>query len=89
MGQPVAISSAIVQFGPAPGGAFQLRAGSSPALASMRPVAQATDSGGIVTVRISRPVRARYLLVWLTRLPPDRSGTYQAYIYNVAVRGTR
>ncbi len=89
MGQPVAVSSVSLLFGPAPGGAFQLRAGNSPALASMHPVAQAADPGGAVTVRITRPVRTRYLLVWLTRLPPNTSGTYEAYIYNIAVSGTR
>jgi len=89
MGQPVAISSASILFGPAPGGAFQLRTGNSPALASMQPVAQATDPGGAVTVRVSRPVQARYLLVWVTRLPPDSSGTYEAFIYDVAIRGVR
>lgn len=89
MGQPVAVSAVSLLFGPAPGGAFQLRAGNSPALASMHPVAQAADPGGAVTVRITRPVRTRYLLVWLTRLPPDTSGTYEAYIYNIAVSGTR
>jgi hypothetical protein len=89
MGQSVTVSSASVLFGPAPGGAFQIRAGNSPALASLQPVAQAADPGGAVTVHVSRPVRARYLLVWLTRLPPDSSGTFEAYIYNIAVRGTR
>ena len=89
MGQPVTVSSASVLFGPAPGGAFQLRAGNSPAPASLLPVAQAADSGGAVTVRVSRPVRARYLLVWITRLPPNHAGTYQAFIYDIAIRGAR
>jgi transcriptional regulator with XRE-family HTH domain len=89
MGQPVAVSSATVLFGPEPGGAFQLRAGNLPELASLQPVAQAADSGRAVTVRVSRPVRARYLLAWITRLPPDRAGTYQAFIYDIAVRGAR
>ena len=87
MGQPVAISSASITFGPGSGGTFELRAGNSPALASLNPVAQAADPGGPVTVPVTRPVRARYLLVWITSLPPDNSGTYQAFIYDITVRG--
>jgi Helix-turn-helix domain len=89
MGQPVTVFSATVLFGPAPGGVFQLRAGNSPAPASLQTVAQAADPGRAVTVRVGRQVRARYLLVWITRLPPDDTGTYQASIYDIAVRGAR
>jgi hypothetical protein len=89
MGQPVVVSSARVLFGPAPGGMFELRAGNSPTLASLHPVGQAADPGQAVTVRVGRPVRARFLLVWITRLPADHAGTYQALIYDVEVRGTR
>ena len=90
MGQPVAISSASIAFGPMSGGAFELRVGNSPALPSLNPVAQAADTGGTVTVQVHRPIRARYLLVWMTRLPPDNSaGTYQAFIYDITVRGAR
>ncbi len=89
MGQPVAISSVSIIFGPARGGAFELRAGNAPALASLLPVARAADRGGAVTVHVVRPARARYLLIWVTRLPPDASGTYQAVICNLAVRGVR
>ena len=87
MGQPVAISSASITFGPLSHGTFELRVGNSPALANLNPVAQAADTGGTVTVPVSRPIPARYLLVWITRLPPDNSGTYQAFIYDITVRG--
>jgi transcriptional regulator with XRE-family HTH domain len=89
MGQPVAISSASIIFGPRPGGTVELRVGNSPALARLNPVAQAADDGGTVTVQVSRPIPARYLLIWITRLPPDNSGTYQAFIYDITVRGAR
>ncbi len=89
MGQPVAISSVSIMFGPARGGAFELRAGNAPALASLLPVARAADRGGAVTVHVGRPTQARYLLIWVTRLPADASGTYQAVIYNLAARGVR
>ena len=89
MGQPVAISSASIAFGPMAGGTFELRVGNSPALAGLSQVAQAADTGGTVTVPVSRPIPARYVLVWITRLPPDNSGTYQAFIYDITVRGAR
>ncbi len=87
MGHPVTVSGATIMLGSGPGGALQLRAGNAPALASLPPVAQAADASGAVTLRVSHPVRARYLLVWLTRLPPDNSGTYEALVYHIAVRG--
>jgi hypothetical protein len=41
-----------------------------------------------VTVSVASPVKARYLLIWFTRLPSDSSGTYQASIFNVSLSGT-
>jgi hypothetical protein len=87
MGHPVAVSSTTVVLGAAPGGALQLRAGDLPSLASLPPVAQAADRGGAVTLHVSKPARARYVLIWLTRLPPDGSGSYEAFVYDVTVRG--
>jgi hypothetical protein len=87
MGRPVTITSAQIMLGSATGAEFQLRAGSEPVLADLRPVAGATAAGGVVTMRPARPVKARYLLLWFTRLPPDASGTFEAVIYNVRLRG--
>jgi hypothetical protein len=28
------------------------------------------------------------VLIWFTQLPPDNTGTYQAYVYNVSVSGS-
>jgi len=41
-----------------------------------------------VTMRPARPAKARYLLLWFTRLPPDSSGTFEAIIYDVQLHGT-
>ena len=38
---------------------------------------------------LTSPARARYLLIWFTKLPPDGAGTYQASVYQIAVRGHR
>ena len=69
------------------GADVQLRAGGEPVLADLRPVANATDAGGVVTIRPARPAKARYLLFWFTRLPPDSSGTFEAFIYDIRLHG--
>jgi Helix-turn-helix domain len=87
MGQVVMVTMAKISLGSAAGGTLQLRAGDAPLLSSLRPVAQSADSGGQLTLRPGHPARARYLLIWFTRLPPDRFGSYQATIYRVSVSG--
>jgi putative peptidoglycan lipid II flippase len=75
-------------LGPAAGGRLELRAGNTPSLANLQVVARARLRGGEVTVQIVSPVKARYLLIWFTQLPPDSSGTYQASVSNVSLSGT-
>jgi hypothetical protein len=55
--------------------------------ADLQPVARATEAGGLVTMRPARPAKARYLLLWFTRLPPDSSGTFEAIVYDVRLHG--
>jgi len=88
MGRPVTITSVQIMLGAITGADLQLRAGDEPVLADLRPVAQATDGGGVITMRPARPAKARYLLLWFTRLPPDSSGTFEAIIYDVRLHGT-
>jgi hypothetical protein len=88
MGTSVTVSSVQLLLGPAAGGTVQLRAGNSPSLADLPVVAQATIPGGALTLQPGSPVTARYVLIWFTQLPPDNTGTYQAYVYNVSVSGT-
>ena len=87
MGRPVTITSAQIMLGAVSGAGLQLRAGGEPVLADLRPVARATDAGGLVTMRPASPAKARYLLVWFTRLPPDSSGTFEATVYDVRLHG--
>ncbi len=87
LGQTETVTSVQVTLGPTPGATLQLRAGSAPALADLATVARATDAGGVLRLRPAAPVRGRYLLLWFTRLPPDSSGTYQAFVYKVTVQG--
>ncbi|MGI8448966.1 MAG: discoidin domain-containing protein, partial [Streptosporangiaceae bacterium] len=87
MGRPVTVTAVRVTLGAAAGAHFQIRVGNQPALAGMAPVAQSGGPGGVVRLTLASPVRGRYVLVWLTRLPPDPAGTYKAEIYGIAVKG--
>jgi Helix-turn-helix domain len=88
MGKPVTVTSARILLGAAAGGSLELRAGNSPSLADLPVVASAQLPGGALTLSIDSPVKARFLLIWFTRLPPDNSGTYQDSIANVSLSGT-
>ena len=88
MGKPVTVTSARILLGAAAGGRLQLRVGNTPALADLQVVARSHVPGGQLTVPIGSPVKARYLLIWFTRMPLDSSGTYQASISSVALSGT-
>jgi hypothetical protein len=87
MGRPVSIKAVRITLGRAAGASLQIRAGSAPALGSLRAVAHASDVGGVVHLRITRPVTGRYVLVWFTQLPPDSAGTFRESVYGVQLRG--
>ena len=87
MGHRATLTGAAIRLGRAHGASFQLRAGATPALASLRPVARASDAGGMVRLRFTRPVRGRYLLLWFTRLPPGPTGNFQASVYQLVLTG--
>ena len=87
MGRPVTITGAQVTLGSSAGADVQLRAGATPALAALPLVAAATGVHGLVRLQLSSPARARYALIWFTRLPPDTSGTFQASVYGVSLEG--
>ncbi len=83
MGHPVTITAARVTLGPAAGADLQLRVGDSAVLAALRSVASASGAHSRVPLRLTAPARARYVLIWFTRLPPDPAGTYRVAVYNV------
>ena len=89
MGRTVTIAAVRVRLGAARGTSFQVRVGNIPALAGLRPVARAADAANLVRLRLSTPARGRYVLIWLTRLPPDPAGTFQASIYEITLTGPR
>jgi len=87
MGRPVTVSAVRVTLGPAAGAHFQVRVGNQPTLAGLAPVARSAGPGGVVRLTLASPAQGRYVLVWLTKLPPDPAGTYKAEIYGIAVKG--
>jgi putative peptidoglycan lipid II flippase len=90
MGQKVTITGVQLLLGSAPGTYLQVRAGNTASrLTNLPPVAHMTGAGGKVDVRLNKPMQGRYVLIWLTRLPPDTSGTFQAIVYDVTVEGRR
>ncbi len=89
MGRTVTITRARINLGNTAGATLQLRVGSRPALAHMRAVAHASGTGGVVRLHLARPARGRYVLVWFTRLPRNRSGAFQAHVHHVSLKGHR
>jgi putative peptidoglycan lipid II flippase len=52
-----------------------------------RTVGQASSASGDTVVRMARPVSTRFLLVWLTSLPPESGGTYRGFVNEITVEG--
>ncbi len=88
MGQTVTITSVQLSLGN-PGADIQLRVGGTPTLADLQTVATSNNAGGTVQLSLASPAHARYLLIWFTKLPLDNVGTYQASVYDIAVKGQR
>ncbi len=88
LGQRATIARVTVLLGPARGATFQVRVGDeATSLSDFRVAARATDVGGRVDLQLASPAAGRYVLIWFTVLPPDSSGTFQASVFNVRLRG--
>ncbi len=96
MGKAVKISQVQVQFGSNVGADVQIKVVNSDTPpgtlsgASLPTVAQASDVGNTHTFALNHPATGRYIMIWITRLPPKpgSSNEYQIEIYNVVVRGS-
>ena len=88
MGRPVKITSVRILMDSATGADLKLYTGAEPVLADDQVQATASDVGGSVHLTLAAPERARYLVIWFTRLPPDSAGTYREGIYSIKVQGT-
>jgi hypothetical protein len=88
MSRAITLARARIKLGSTPGATLQLRAGTAAATLQDLPVtATATDARGWVVLHLRYPVHARYLLIWFTKLPADPSGTFQASIYGIQLKG--
>ena len=60
-------------------------------LASFTRVDKQKDVGpGTQTFQTKKSPKGRYVLIWFTKLPPkpSSSNTFEAFIYNIVIRGT-
>jgi hypothetical protein len=96
MGKQVRLSQVQILFGAEAGANVAIMVGNNnsvtPAgLASFTKVAKRKHvGGGLQTFRASSPAKGQYVLIWFTKLPPQpgSSSVFEAFIYNVAVRGS-
>jgi cytoskeletal protein RodZ len=87
MGHRVTVTGVRISLGRARGAALQIRVGAARGLAQRPPAARAAGAAGVLRLRFSRPAHGRYVLLWLTRLPVDPAGTFQASVYNIKLTG--
>jgi serine/threonine protein kinase len=94
MGKQVRLSQVVVQFGASCCADVEIELGNDnapvpAALSTFTEVASSTSAHGSTTFNVTSSARGRYVLIWITRLPPLAGTTnqYEAQIYNVVVRG--
>ncbi len=87
MGRTVTITSVRLTLGGLPGARVELRLGTVPSLQHLAVARTATATAAVLTLKLARAVRARYVLLWFTHLPPDGAGTYQVFVHQVTVDG--
>ena len=95
MGKQVHLSQVVVQFGASCCTDVEIEIGNSntpvpSALNSFTKVASSTTAHGSTTFDVSGNTTGRYVLIWVTRLPPlaGTGNQYEAQIYNVVVHGS-
>jgi hypothetical protein len=87
LGRTVAVTTVTLTLGSPPGTALELRLGAAPDLSALHVVTTATATRAQLSLPLASPAKARYVLLWFTRLPPDDAGTYQLFVHQVAIRG--
>jgi hypothetical protein len=95
MGEQVRLSQVVVQFGTSCCTDVEIEIGNSndpvPAtLGTFTPVASSDSASGVTDFNVTSKVTGRYVLIWITRLPPlaGTSNRYEAQIYNVLIHGS-
>ncbi|MGN6576458.1 MAG: discoidin domain-containing protein, partial [Nocardioides sp.] len=90
LGSPTDVSEVSVQFVGSPNG-FEILAadeGASEPTSTdgLTRVARQADAGTSVDVTLDQPVKTRYLVLWLTDLPPTQGG-FRGQVAEIDVRG--
>lgn len=85
IGKPAPVGSVHVEVA-GQGTTLELYAGNRPEINQMRRVASVSNASGEAVLKPQQPVKARHLLVWITKLPPVSDG-YQAGVAEIVVRG--
>ena len=95
MGKQVRLSQVVVQFGTSCCTHVEIEIGNNnnpvpSALSTFTAVASTSTATGVTTFNVSSSTTGRYVLIWITRLPPlaGAANQYQAQIYNVVVHGS-
>jgi len=93
MGKSVRLSSVQVQFGSTCCTYAEIEIGNndtpdSAALKTFTELASSKTAAGTTTFNVTKNTTGRYVLIWLTRLPPSSAGQYESLIYNVVVHGS-
>jgi cytoskeletal protein RodZ len=89
LGRTVTVTSVRLDLSQYQGAALQLRTGDGTAPQDLRVAATASNASGAVRLTLRHPVTARYLLIWITKLPPDGAGHYAETVSGVVVTGHR
>jgi F5/8 type C domain len=94
MGKQVRLSQVVVQFAASCCADVEIEIGNNntpvpSSLSTFTEVASSTSAQGTTTFNVTSNATGRYVLIWLTRLPPltGSPGEYEAQIYNVVVHG--
>ena len=93
MGRRVSVSSVMIKFGRQRGADVSIEVGNHDApaaatLSTFRTVGSADGIGGTYTIKVTCPVRGRFVLVRFTKLPSAGAGRFAAGTFNIVVRGS-
>ena len=87
LGRTVTVTTVTLTLGSPPGTSLELRLGAAPDMTALPVVATGAATRDQLRLPLASPARARYVLLWFTRLPPDDAGTYQLFVHQVAIQG--
>jgi hypothetical protein len=94
MGRTVRLSQLTVQFGTSCCTHVQIEVGNSnttsaAALSTFTQVQSSSAAQGSTTFNVTKQATGRYVLIWITDLPPldGSTGRYETMIYNITARG--